>query len=122
MDLAQVEGDLGTKKCGSEVIREPRARVLDRVLGDGAVKDEELRPLRSCSSLPCASEFPNSLCHGEILSFIGFFLCRALYFDRGVNFKVKDVDKVSIIFVISLHHAAMARYKLRRHHYHYHYY
>ena len=57
-----------------------------------------------------------------ILSFIGFFLCRALYFDRGVNFKVKDVDKVSIIFVVSLHHATMARYKLRRHHYHYHYY
>lgn len=28
-----------------------------------------------------------------IVSFIGFFLCRALYFDRGVNFKVKDVDK-----------------------------
>ena len=57
-----------------------------------------------------------------ILSFIGFFLCRALYLDRGVNFKVKDVDKVSIIFVISLHHATMARKKLRRHHYHYHYY
>lgn len=28
-----------------------------------------------------------------IVSFIGFFLCRALHFDRGVNFKVKDVDK-----------------------------
>lgn len=57
-----------------------------------------------------------------ILSFIGFFLCRALYFDRGVNFKVKDVDKVSILFVISFHHATMARYKLRRHHYNYNYY
>ena len=77
IDLAQVEGDLGTKKCGSEVIREPRARVLDRVLGDGAVKDYEVHivlagVIQFTLHVLHASAFPNSLCHDEIWSFLGF--------------------------------------------------